>query len=239
MQRALVTGNSSLSVDFFKQIAPQVHVALGDMDDEPFPEELVVEVGEFKIGLVHGHQVVPWGDKDALCVVARRLGVDILVSGHTHASQMVEHDGVWLINPGSATGYFSPTCDSPRPTFICMSIMGSAITNYLYELDPATGEVQVHKTRLVKASADAPASAAVSPRPAAQAVAPEPGQPAPQPRAEAADPPPAVTEAADQEPEALEEVPMDDEPAEHSETPQQQPADESRPADGQEDDGAV
>ena len=44
----------------------------------------VLEVGEFRIGLIHGHQVVPWGDIESLAALQRRLDVDILVSGHTH-----------------------------------------------------------------------------------------------------------------------------------------------------------
>lgn len=36
------------------------------------------------LGVVHGHQVGPVGDIDALHGIARQLDVDILVSGHTH-----------------------------------------------------------------------------------------------------------------------------------------------------------
>jgi predicted phosphodiesterase len=147
----------------------------GDMDDDAFPEEAVVDVGEFKIGLIHGHQVVPWGDKRALSIAARRLGVDILISGHTHEHIIEEEDGVWLINPGSATGYYTPvsTGDAIKPTFICMSVMGNIITNYVYILDPETGEVTVKKDRLVKGDVAGGAGKTPSPRPAvAVAVAP-------------------------------------------------------------------
>ncbi len=44
----------------------------------------VVTVGDFRIGLCHGHQVVPWGDSEALAILQRKLDVDILVTGHTH-----------------------------------------------------------------------------------------------------------------------------------------------------------
>ena len=44
----------------------------------------ILEIGEFRIGLIHGHQIVPWGDLDSLAALQRRLDVDILVSGHTH-----------------------------------------------------------------------------------------------------------------------------------------------------------
>jgi hypothetical protein len=41
-------------------------------------------LGGFRVGLCHGHQVVPWGDRDALAALQRQLDVDILVTGHTH-----------------------------------------------------------------------------------------------------------------------------------------------------------
>jgi vacuolar protein sorting-associated protein 29 len=44
----------------------------------------VLEIGGFKVGLCHGHQVVPWGDLESLALLQRRLDVDILVTGHTH-----------------------------------------------------------------------------------------------------------------------------------------------------------
>ena len=34
-----------------------------------FPEQKVITVGQFKIGLTHGHQVVPWGDIESLSLV--------------------------------------------------------------------------------------------------------------------------------------------------------------------------
>ena len=71
-----------------------------------YPEQKVVTVGQFKIGLTHGHQIVPWGDIESLSLVSqnitllfllhfifsplspiqvqRQLDVDILISGHTH-----------------------------------------------------------------------------------------------------------------------------------------------------------
>lgn len=44
----------------------------------------VLQIAGFKVGVCHGHQVVPWGDKEALAILQRQLGVDILVTGHTH-----------------------------------------------------------------------------------------------------------------------------------------------------------
>jgi predicted phosphodiesterase len=48
----------------------------------------VVEIGDLRVGICHGHQVVPWGDKEALAILQRQLDVDILVTGHTHAFEV-------------------------------------------------------------------------------------------------------------------------------------------------------
>lgn len=73
-----------------------------------YPEQKVITVGQFRIGLVHGHQVVPWGDEESLALVQRQLDVDILISGHTHRFEAYEHENKFYINPGSATGAYSP-----------------------------------------------------------------------------------------------------------------------------------
>jgi vacuolar protein sorting-associated protein 29 len=63
----------------------QAHFVKGDFDEMPnLPETKVVTIGKFKIGLIHGHQVVPWGDVEALAAVQRQLDCDVLISGHTH-----------------------------------------------------------------------------------------------------------------------------------------------------------
>lgn len=43
-----------------------------------YPEQKVVTVGQFCIGLTHSHQVVPWGDPEALVLIQRQLDVDII-----------------------------------------------------------------------------------------------------------------------------------------------------------------
>lgn len=72
-----------------------------------YPEQKVVTVGSFSIGLCHGHQVVPWGDTESLAMVQRQLDVDILISGHTHRFDAFEHENKFYINPGSITGAYS------------------------------------------------------------------------------------------------------------------------------------
>ena len=62
-----------------------MHAVRGDFDDfANYPETKVVKIGQVKIGLVHGHQVTPWGDLEALATIQRKLDVDVLIHGHTH-----------------------------------------------------------------------------------------------------------------------------------------------------------
>lgn len=41
-------------------------------------------------------------------MLARQMDVDVLITGHTHECQTFQHEGRFYINPGSATGAFSP-----------------------------------------------------------------------------------------------------------------------------------
>lgn len=71
------------------------------------PPSQVITHGPLRIGLIHGHQVVPLGDTESLSAIARKLDVDILISGSTHKFEAFEYEGRFFINPGSATGAFT------------------------------------------------------------------------------------------------------------------------------------
>lgn len=121
--------------DEFRSLAPNMHIVKGDFDESTaFPETKVVQIGQFKIGLIHGHQVVPWGDPMALAMVRRQLDVDILVSGHTHRNEVNEYENKWFINPGSITGAYSPMGADITPSFILLAIQGNKCVTYVYEL---------------------------------------------------------------------------------------------------------
>lgn len=81
--------------DYLKTICSDLHVTRGEFDEANFPETKarrsrdlgcssplsrtalqVVTIGEFRFGLCHGHQVVPWGDLDSLAMLSRQLDVD-------------------------------------------------------------------------------------------------------------------------------------------------------------------
>ncbi|MGK3756473.1 MAG: vacuolar protein sorting-associated protein 29 [Bacillariaceae sp.] len=110
MQHVICTGN--IGREQFNELctlAPNVHVVQGDFDDDetlPFPEVQVVQVGQFRIGLIHGHQLLPSpSSQDAKARMRRKLNVDIFISGHTHQNEVVLEDGYYHINPVSLFNY--------------------------------------------------------------------------------------------------------------------------------------
>uniref|UniRef100_A0A7S2BTX2 Vacuolar protein sorting-associated protein 29 n=1 Tax=Florenciella parvula TaxID=236787 RepID=A0A7S2BTX2_9STRA len=151
MQHVLCTGNlvSKEQFDEFRSLAPNMHIVRGDFDEQSnFPETKVVQIGQFKIGLVHGHQVVPWGDPLALAQVQREMDVDILISGHTHKNEVNEYEGKWFINPGSITGAYSALETDVVPSFILLAVQGNKVVTYVYELKG--DQVNVSKSEYTK-----------------------------------------------------------------------------------------
>ena len=75
MKHVVVTGNvgNDDQISELKSLAPNFHMVRGDFDeDTSLPEHKIISIGQFKIGLVHGHQIVPWGDHGALAMMQRQ-----------------------------------------------------------------------------------------------------------------------------------------------------------------------
>lgn len=149
----LCTGNlcSKESYDYLKTLATDIHIVRGDFDDPSlnYPEQKVVSVGQYRIGLLHGHQVVPWGDAESLALVQRQLNVDILISGHTHKFEAYEQENKFFINPGSATGAFHAlAAETVTPSFVLMDIQNSTVITYVYQL--IGDEVKVERIEFKK-----------------------------------------------------------------------------------------
>ncbi|NWQ97396.1 VPS29 protein, partial [Burhinus bistriatus] len=137
IQHILCTGNlcTKESYDYLRTLAGDIHVVRGDSEVIlNYPEEKVVTVGQFRIGLIHGHQVIPWGDVASLALLQRQLDVDILISGHTHRFEAFEHEKKFYINPGSATGAYSALEMNIIPSFVLMDIQASTVVTYAYQL---------------------------------------------------------------------------------------------------------
>jgi len=151
VQHVLCTGNlgNRETWDWVNTLSASVHTVRGDFDtDLSLPESKTVTIGDWRVALVHGHQVIPWTDQEALANMARQFDCDILVSGHTHVNRVESMDGKYYINPGSATGAYSPICAEAVPSFILMAFQGRVSTVYVYQL--VDEKVTVNKTEIAK-----------------------------------------------------------------------------------------
>lgn len=57
---------------------------VGERQTPSLPPSMIVTHGPLRIGVIHGHQVVPLGDAEMLAATARKMDVDVLISGGTH-----------------------------------------------------------------------------------------------------------------------------------------------------------
>jgi putative phosphoesterase len=90
-------------LDELRELAPLEGVH-GNMDDAELkallPGRRIVEVAGRRIGMVH--DAGPAAGRAAR-LVAAFPGCDLVVYGHTHLPELVRHDGVLILNPGSPT----------------------------------------------------------------------------------------------------------------------------------------
>ncbi len=147
VQHVLCLGNigNQETYDWLKSLSKDFHIVKGDFDQDEAPEKKMIQIGDFNIGLIHGHQVLPWGDLESLGMVQRSLGCDILISGHTHKTNVVVKDNILYINPGSFSGAFSPLIEDTIPSFVLMVLTGDEAIVYLYTLSDRSKKFEVNK----------------------------------------------------------------------------------------------
>lgn len=129
------TGDVIKADDFLKFLdlntKRNVFIVIGNMDyfdgdkDTPVSQKLTISMNDnnnLKIGLIHGHQISPRGDRSQLEYVAIENSYNILISGHTHKEEVfLTKKGILLLNPGSVTGAWSFIA-SGNPSFITLNI---------------------------------------------------------------------------------------------------------------------
>ncbi len=119
--------------------AKRVYAVRGNMDSLPLPIRETFEVSGIKFGLVHGHGIYPRGDRRQLESLGVEMGVDVLITGHTHSHDVYAGE-VIILNPGSATGVWGGGNASLTPSAMAIEV-GKKLKVELC-LD---GEVEVHE----------------------------------------------------------------------------------------------
>ena len=117
-------------LDYLKGLG-ELHVVRGNMDHLPLPETAVIDA-EVKVGVLHGDQVYPRGDREQLQDLAAEMKVDVLISGHTHSPDVFKGRAV-LLNPGSATGVWGGGGGAGIPSFMLVDV-GDKIDVTLFRL---------------------------------------------------------------------------------------------------------
>ncbi len=134
-------------------------VVIGNMDyyggnrDAPVYQSLNISIGNndnLIVGLTHGHQVSPRGDRSQLELIAIEKSFNILISGHTHKEEIFLQKDILLLNPGSVTGAWSFVA-SGNPSFITLSVIEKTgeINVVLYQYDIRAAKLKDLKSYFV------------------------------------------------------------------------------------------
>lgn len=152
IQQILCCGNinNQETFDYLKTICPNILCARGEYDEfsKTLDDVATIELEELKFGVLHGHQVVPWGDKDSLAMWQRKLDVDVLVAGNTHVAKFFEFDGKLFLNPGSMTGAPTPFDSDVTPSFLLLDVQENKVICFTYSIDD--GEMKIKKKEYSK-----------------------------------------------------------------------------------------
>ncbi|MFB6147552.1 MAG: YfcE family phosphodiesterase [Candidatus Nanohaloarchaea archaeon] len=79
-------------------------VVKGNCDRFQLPNSEIFERSGVEFGVYHGTGIQPRGHLPTLVETARKLDVDVLLTGHTHKQLAEREDGKVILNPGSCTG---------------------------------------------------------------------------------------------------------------------------------------
>lgn len=97
-----------------------VKIVLGNNDFFSYlPRELILDIGPYKVWVVHGHNYyVSMGNENIKREAALR-GMDIVMYGHTHRPVLDTEGDVVAVNPGSLS---YPRQEGHRPSYAIMEL---------------------------------------------------------------------------------------------------------------------
>ncbi|KAL0236617.1 hypothetical protein PCE1_000015 [Barthelona sp. PCE] len=140
------TGNAcSLDVVAdLKKLCNSVLVARGDFDTENYNESIVTSLtDDLKVGVVHGHQIIPWNDEEALAMYQRQLNCDVMIHGSTHTPNHFVKNKKLFLNPGSCTGAFHTQNPESKPSFMLLDVVFDVVQWYTYTYDAESDSVNI------------------------------------------------------------------------------------------------
>ncbi|QZY54056.1 metallophosphoesterase [Crassaminicella profunda] len=75
----------------------------GNCDRAEIENEKVLDLGEYKLFLTHGHQYGVKSNLSRIYYKGLEEGCNIVLFGHTHMPVNIKHEDVLIMNPGSLT----------------------------------------------------------------------------------------------------------------------------------------
>lgn len=128
-----------------------IHIVKSESDEEiDYPDNKIIQIGNFNIGLINGFQITPWDDIQELYTIHKSLKTDILISGFTNKMQVKNYNGNYFLNPGSLSGAFSPLLNDSNPSFMSMIIEGDNAILYSYSLNVSSKNFEITKMEINK-----------------------------------------------------------------------------------------
>ena len=83
------------------------------------PQEIVTEIGKYRVFITHGHRYYVPFEMDRLKAAAKERNAQIVIFGHSHMPYLQEEDGITFLNPGSIS---KPRQVSFEPTYAIMKL---------------------------------------------------------------------------------------------------------------------
>ena len=111
-----------------QKLAPKIIHVAGNCDFDSLSDEFfILPAMEHKIFITHGHLYGVGGSLEKLKTLALTNGCDIILFGHTHVRYQSYENGLYILNPGSA----SIPRDGLKPSFghIDLTPEGDVVTN--------------------------------------------------------------------------------------------------------------
>jgi len=95
--------NERYVLEELEKIAP-VKAVMGNTDYLDLPEYLTFDIDKYRIFAFHSDNVYPRGDIKQILSIAKKMNANVVIHGHTHLPRFLYEGGIYIINPGSATG---------------------------------------------------------------------------------------------------------------------------------------
>lgn len=108
-----------------------VEIVLGNNDFfSDLPRERMLDIGSYKVWVVHGHNYYVSMGNERLKREAAARGADIVMYGHTHKPVVDRDKSVTAVNPGSLS---YPRQDGHKPSYIIMELDGKGKAQFKIE----------------------------------------------------------------------------------------------------------